>query len=363
MTLPTLYKKAKTGKIQKWTIATFGDTLVISFGQDGGVMQEKREYILGKNIGRSNETSPEEQAKLEANSRWLKQIDRGYRENVSDLDKVEVSAMLSQDYNKKPHLITFPCLSSVKLDGCRCLAFKEDGVVRLKSRGNKEYHLPHIQEALALVMRDGDILDGELYTHGMMLQEIMSCVKKPNENTPHIEYLVFDIVNDNPYSERYKEIDARFGNIHSFPVSVVEHYVTGSEADMKEQHRKFVELGYEGIMLRNLDGLYESGKRSNNLSKYKEFADYECRILDVIEDRNNNGVFLLYDSVADNTFTCTYGSFDERKEQLANKTDYIGKALTVKYQSRYKDTNLPQFPTGVAVRDGVWQNNDFKPNE
>lgn len=36
---------------------------------------------------------------------------------------------------------------------------------------------------------------------------------------------------------------------------------------------------------------------------------------------------------------------------LANKQLYIGKLITVQYQSRYKDTLLPQFPTGKAIRD------------
>jgi DNA ligase 1 len=51
------------------------------------------------------------------------------------------------------------------------------------------------------------------------------------------------------------------------------------------------------------------------------------------------------------TFTVTLGSMSERAEYLANKNLYIGKLITVKYQARYKATLLPQFPTGVAIRD------------
>ena len=45
------------------------------------------------------------------------------------------------------------------------------------------------------------------------------------------------------------------------------------------------------------------------------------------------------------------GSMAERAEFLRNKELYIGKMITVRYQARYKGTMLPQFPTGVAIRD------------
>jgi DNA ligase-1 len=361
MKLPKLYGKDKAGKTKTWYVTTYDNTLSITFGQQGGKMQTKKESIKGVNVGRSNETTDKQQAELEALSRWNKQLDRGYRETVEELSGVGISAMLAQDYTKKPHLITYPCMISRKLDGVRCLAIKENGVVKLQSRGNKEFSVPHISEALDTVMKDGDTLDGELYIDRTPLQDIVSAVKKSNDNTPFIKYILFDLVNPNIYTERYKELVSVFGGRHKM-VSVTTHFLVEDEQHMKAYHKQFVGEGYEGVMLRNLNGKYESGKRSNDLLKYKEFQDFECKILDAVEDRNGNGVFVVYDDIAGGNFNCTYGSFEERKNQLLNKEDYIGMALTVKYQSRYKDTLLPQFPTGVTIRDGVWQNNVFTPS-
>jgi DNA ligase-1 len=112
-----------------------------------------------------------------------------------------------------------------------------------------------------------------------------------------------------------------------------------------------VNQGYEGIMLRNYKGVYESGKRSNDLQKYKEFMDSEFAILDVMVAKDDGSVFLVRNDLNDRTFTVTLGSMVQRAGYLTNKELYIGKEITVSYQTRYKKTLLPQFPTGVAIRD------------
>ena len=96
---------------------------------------------------------------------------------------------------------------------------------------------------------------------------------------------------------------------------------------------------------------------------YKEFFDEEFQIVDVTEDRNGNGVLVVWDRVAGTHFDVCYGDFEERKCQLHNPEEYKGKALTVKYQTRYKDSKLPQFPTGLRIRNGYWEDGKFIPTE
>jgi hypothetical protein len=79
--------------------------------------------------------------------------------------------------------------------------------------------------------------------------------------------------------------------------------------------------------------------------------DEEFEIIAVLEDKNHNAVFEVYDSTAKDYFTVTYGDFEQRKHQLMYSNQYIGKKLTVKFQTRYKDSKLPQFPTGLIIRD------------
>jgi predicted DNA-binding WGR domain protein len=77
-TFPTLYKKTITGADQFWSIETEDNTILTCWGQVGGKEQTATETIAaGKNIGRANETTPEEQAQIEAQGQqeeepWLR---------------------------------------------------------------------------------------------------------------------------------------------------------------------------------------------------------------------------------------------------------------------------------------------------
>ena len=116
-------------------------------------------------------------------------------------------------------------------------------------------------------------------------------------------------------------------------------------------------------MLRNFSGLYESGKRSASLQKYKSYLDSEFIILDVVPDKQGNGIFVCKNDLNDKEFQVVMGSMGERLSYLENKDSLKGKYLTVKYQSRYKDTLLPQFPVGLQIRDGNVINGEFVPSE
>ena len=352
MKFPTLYGKDKNGSYKVWQIWTEGHELYIMHGKENGKMQAKCENIEGKNQGRSNETSPIQQAALEAESRWKKQIDKGYRESKEELEDLPLLPMLANDYLKQGHRIKYPCYSSKKLDGVRCLAIRHEDSVQLKSRGGKDYTVAHIQDELIQVMEVGDIWDGELYIHGKYLEEITSAVKKPNENTPNIKFIVFDIVNDKVFDDRLEDLNVlKYKLAGAYCVQVLGYFHTESETHMKELHKQFVAEGYEGIMLRNYSGVYESGKRSADLQKYKTFMDEEMRVVSVEEDRNGNAVLCVFDKTANQEFTVCYGDFEERKKQLESTQSYIGKWLTVKFQTRYKDSKLPQFPVGLGFRE------------
>lgn len=352
-----LFGEAKTGKFKIWCIWTEGDMLYIEHGQEGGKQQLKEEKIKGKNIGRANETTPEQQAELEAMSRWRKQIDKGYRESKDELGELEVAAMLAQDYHKQGHKITYPCYGSEKLDGVRCLAIRHADRVELKSRGGKQYDVEHIKQQLMYCMVEGDIFDGEIYLHGKYLEEIVSAVKKTNELTQHLEYIIFDIVNDKPFFERL--IDLEKIQVKG-KISKIKYVEFNNEEDMKNKHGEYIKKGYEGCMIRNIFGLYESGKRSCDLQKYKEFFDEEFVVIGVSEDVNGNAVLECFDPIANCNFNVCYGDHSLRKYQLEHPHEFIGRFLTVKYQTRYKDSRLPQFPVGLSFREGRFEDGEFK---
>lgn len=354
----TMYGLDKGEGIKQWSCWTEGDTIFVEHGKEGGKMQVKKTVCAPKNVGRSNETTAEQQASSEAQSKVNKQHDKGYRLNKDDLGEIPILPMLAADYLKQGHRIQFPCFASAKMDGVRCLAIKQDDKVTLLSRGGKEYSVPHIQMELYELMKEGEIFDGELYIHGEYLQDITSAVKKANENTCRLKFVIFDMflrwapkMNFDNRLAALWELQGEIELLGLGSISVI-HYIKIDSAEvMKVVHDEMVQAGYEGIMLRNLSGIYEPGKRSADLQKYKEFLDSEFLITDVREDKSGNAVWTVQNTFGKNTFEVVGGTFEERKAALQQKELYIGKIATVKYQSLYKDTMIPQFPVLVAIRD------------
>ena len=351
----TLYGLNKNSGLKVWSIWTEDESLYIEHGQLNGKLQLKAEVVAGKNIGRSNETTPTQQAELEAKSRMNKQIDKGYRENPDDLKELDLLPMLANDYLKQGHRIKFPCFGSAKLDGVRCLAICSDDGVVLKSRGGKLYDVKHIIQQLESVMKVGDIWDGEIYLHGKYLEEIVSAVKKHNPLTTSLTFRIFDVVEGDKIFEdrliRLLQIEDYLFEKQVASIDVLSYELLNNEADMHNWHQLYVNAGYEGIMLRNVLGRYESGKRSADLQKLKNFLDSEFKIVDIVPDKDGGSIFVVQNTFADNQFNVVGGSHEQRKQWLAEKESLVGQVITVKYQALYKDTSIPQFPTFVSFRD------------
>ena len=391
----TLYGLNKAGGFKIWTIETDEQGLItIQHGKEGGKLQTKSELVKGKNIGRANETTPAEQAESEAKGTIKVQRDKGYRDNKLELSDIPVIAMLAVDYHKQGHRLEFPCFGSVKFDGVRALAKKKNGVVTLESRTGQLYDLPILSEQLSALMDDDDTLDGEVYLHGYDLQDIVSAVKRTDtqkaldkaqakvdkfdtvvsteewdkwqavdaelqeaklihEIRPLLQYHVFDIVElDVPFETRLEWLGEYMVRFSDNPlIKEVEYTEIKDKEELVQAHADAVAAAFEGLMLRNRKGLYQSGKRSADLQKYKAFLDSEFTILDVIEDKEGLAVFVVQNTFNSNTFNVIMGSKEQKARYLEEKEQLIGKPLTVQYQTLYKGTKKPQFPTGVVIRD------------
>lgn len=408
-----MYGLEKNGSIKVWSItvdhADVGASLTICHGKEDGKLTTKVEVITEGKQGRTTY----EQALLQANARIVKQTAKGYRENKNDLYRLPVIAMLAKDAsNEKLDKAKLPFEQGVyisdKLDGVRCLAkctYNDEiqqTVITIESRTGQLYDVPHIVYELHSIMEPGDIIDGELYFHGPVLQDINSAVTRtdPDEKIEEaylkagkartkygveseqfieankkyqdaldikalreqLEFRVFDIIQCSSVGV-HNSSTIQFSNrliglglysdrfITGGKVFAVPYEVAHSKEELLALHSEAVARGFEGVMIRTVDGLYESGKRSAGLWKFKVFVDAEFQILDIIPDKEGNAVFVLRNNLNKLTFTCVMGTMEERKHYLENKHIYIGKWLTVQFQARFKGTKLPQFPTGKLFRE------------
>jgi len=364
MELPTLYKLTATGAIQKWEISVSGSSIKTRYGQQGGKIQETLDTIIdGKNTGKKNATSAEEQAQKEAKSKWEKQVKKGY---VVALDRARdaetdheggIVPMLAHKYSDYAHKVCYPAFCQPKLDGIRCIATITADGVTLWTRTRKPIKsVPHINGAIAaLELAIGTVLDGELYNHALRheFEKIVSLVRSdaPSEGHERVEYHIYDMPSEaGGFKNRYAALPK-----FSQPLVLVQTLQVQTESDILSAHERATEDGYEGVMVRSgADTPYE-GKRSQTLLKIKEFDDAEFPIIGVCEGRGK-----LAGHAA--TFTCRTpegvefevklrGDTEQLRKYFTDHTLWQGKVLTVKYQGMTNTNKVPRFPVGVAIRD------------
>ena len=132
----------------------------------------------------------------------------------------------------------------------------------------------------------------------------------------------------------------------------VETFSVKKHVDMNGYHKMFMQQGYEGTMIRDRNSVYEIGKRSNYLLKYKDFQTEEYPIVDVKEGSGREkGAAIWICKTGEQYFSVKpEGTLEQRREYLNNKEKYIGKELTVRFQN-LTALGVPRFPVGVSFRD------------
>jgi DNA ligase-1 len=365
--LPKLYSRTASGAINTWEVwlAKAGG-VVVRWGQMDGALQTTVFQCERKNIGRANATSMVEQARREAISKWKKQLKKKYYMSLADAagpaTQSRLRPMLAKKLEDRAGKFKFPVDVQPKLDGVRCLAQRIDGRVQLFSRGGDPYDVGHISTALEHnLVDDYVVLDGEIYSHGMSLQNIISLVKRPQEASLKLTYNVYDIASteqEEPWHTRRDSLDSWFEWACSeglLPcVKGVHTRSANSMEELKVAHDYYVEEGYEGAIIRLLDGVYRFGYRSSDLLKMKEFDDMEFELVgwDVGKGKFANvPIFRCRVPFNGKLFDVTpRGTAEVRRELLTQAKSMMGKKYTVRYFG-LTDEGVPRFPAGIGVRE------------
>jgi ATP-dependent DNA ligase len=241
----------------------------------------------------------------------------------------------------------FPYLAQPKYNGVRATAVYDPDLqkVVLVSRGGVVYNIPHISEQLEkFFLHNQNVeLDGEIYKHGVPLQQISGAARKQLLAPDWLEYHVFDTMSDKPQQERLNDVRIyveiirnQFGgkDIHR-----VRYTTVHNEEEVKLRHDECVADGHEGLILRDIKGLYAPSFRDNCLIKVKEFEDEEFEVVgcEIDEQRTigDSFIFLLKNNIDDQQFGARpTGSIQQKEEWYNNIDSFIGKKATVRFQER-----------------------------
>ena len=363
---PILYGQDNSKRIKTWEISVECDDnrndfarIITKHGLESGKKVETERIVeSGKNLGRSNETSVYEQALQETRSKWRKKkdLDR-YTENLCDLDgndleyKTVPSPMLAQEFNKHKLKISYPCFVQPKLDGYRAVFYQG----KLYTRKGLEYNSEVVGDILGELSSVSWMLDGELYISNDNFSDLGVLRKKKLSvddvvKCKSIRYCVYDIIDRNlKYIQRKEILDKLFEGGLFGRVLKVETDIARSEVEIKEFHNMYIE-NYEGTMIRNGHTVYECGKRSYNLQKYKDFMDAEFLITGYSKEQGDLVLWHCRTESGGEFRVSSMGTKLERKKLYLEGDRYIGKMLWVKF-FEYTPDGLPRFPK--TMRPGV----------
>ena len=386
-----LFKRDKSGKVRIWSIDHDNVSYWTTSGiyPDGKMQKTAPTFVEQKNVGKSNETSLEQQVLNEVSSKIQHQIDLGFIYEIPDEEKrFEVSLANKYQDRVEKNKLDFPYIVEPKLDGIRCYLKNCDGIIRMFSRKHKEFvACPHIvaNEFVQkfFEMYPDAILDGELYNHVLKddFNKIVSLVKKSKpkaedleESAKLVQYHCFDsyypsepqmkywdrkvriadfiwendLIKHNSFENYYWE-KVRCDNVTIVGIERAPHGVNQpwtwdlkwvfGYADSKEAVENHIKdttsKGYEGIMLKK-DVPYFFG-RSFDMLKYKKFFDKEYRIVD-FEEGNGNLVGIAAAVICETEDGQTFkagvmGTQDYARDLFTNKDLYKGKMATIVYQA------------------------------
>ena len=204
--------------------------------------------------------------------------------------------MLAPNETPDFNTLRFPYLASTKLDGIR--ATLQGGV--LLSRSLKPIPNRFVQERFTkLGLPEG--LDGELIcgnpfddpykrTHSI----VMSDDKSLDFYGDTVRWNIFDKYHKmDGFQDRHFRAKTNVSRCGSDLVRIVEHDQIISVQELEAFEREVLATGYEGAMLRSVDGPYKQGRATLNqgwLLKIKRYQEAEALIMDCYAEQENTNV-------------------------------------------------------------------------
>lgn len=262
-----------------------------------------------------------------------------------------------------PEALTYPVLVEPKIDGVRAICRIEDGKAKFLSRGGQMlFNTEHLFLPEALRLMSGFVLDGELYAGS--LPKTMSVVRTSVNEADlllkdSLRYLVFDMLPLEEWDRQESTMHqvARSDFLKNLPeglekVNRVASRMVHSSASLVSFYEECLSAGYEGIMVKKVEGLYAFG-RSSNWMKFKPVEVDNFSVVAKYEGEGRLagtlGGFII--DIPGSGVCRVGGGFND-----SQRTDFwlndLPKFIRVKYKEKTADGLLRE-PVFLKVVDGL----------
>ncbi|HXK40164.1 MAG TPA: hypothetical protein VJ837_05005 [Candidatus Paceibacterota bacterium] len=161
----------------------------------------------------------------------------------------------------------------LKLDGYRAIAFKRDGVVHLRSRNDNDFsgRYPAVLKGLSK-MPDNTVIDGEVIAFDDDGRPSFNALQNYGSAAAPVLYYVFDVmvlagrdVMREPLEKRRELLEQKVLPKLAEPV----RYASSLEADLPVLVQSVKEQGFEGLVAKRRNSVYEPGLRTGAWMKMR----------------------------------------------------------------------------------------------
>jgi ATP-dependent DNA ligase len=353
------YDKGSYGIVSKW----------LSLNNKVSKCSSKTVIMKGKNIGKKNETSAIDQAVLIGQQTYNK-----LNRKRTDIHEERIHPMLvshgdiDNDYEG--------WFIQPKLDGSLATIYrrKDTKMPEMYSRRIVvNTSLKHIIDESAILFDKYPNLyfDGEVYAHDTPLQVIAGLIRRitPIEEHKILSFNIFDCHDPSKpkltMAERIEILSSLASTIKKCKyIKLIPTEVIRNQEQVLQYYHYYLNQKYEGVILRNPDGIYEpsiNGYHSKFVQKIKPRETEEFPIVDFTDGRTGIGIgaiIWICKTNTNKTFNVVpNGTINERKKlfNLAKKDDnfkklFFNKLLTVEYFTKSID-GVPTQPKGIIIRE------------
>ena len=396
-----LYRRNNNGMPTVWWASFNSDTnsIAVFYGLVRGNIRKEVYTVTQKDGNKELESRYNE--KIKQGYQYLNEIcDMQDRPPVEDENSLELfnflNTYLPKDLSNGNSNLLLPMLAKTysgnvwkkvscmygqyKINGLRCIitAYTQNDMfkpIRLRFQSREgiiwntlenlsDYLLSIIPANIIKDMIDGYVaLDGEIYLPGYTINQINHFVKDANcvENKL-LQFWCYDIMMEGNQAHRnmyryhiknptsFNSIKEHYNNKERLIILHNKYITNDNEAIDARNH--FINLGFEGLILRNAKTDYQYGRRrANYMEKFKDAAEGDFIILDIYKEKKRDlPILLCKNDINDEKFeTRLSTSHIVQQEVLFNSQSYIGRTVHIEYGERSGVSRVPFHIKNVVI--------------
>lgn len=396
-----LYRRNNNGMPTVWWASFNSDTnsIAVFYGLVRGNIRKEVYTVTQKDGNKELESRYNE--KIKQGYQYLNEIcDMQDRPPVEDENSLELfnflNTYLPKDLSNGNSNLLLPMLAKTysgnvwkkvscmygqyKINGLRCIitAYTQNDMfkpIRLRFQSREgiiwntlenlsDYLLSIIPANIIKDMIDGYVaLDGEIYLPGYTVNQINHFVKDANcvENKL-LQFWCYDIMMEGNQAHRnmyryhikkptsFDSIKEHYNNKERLIILHNKYITNDNEAIDARNH--FINLGFEGLILRNTKTNYQYGRRrANYMEKFKDAAEGDFIILDIYKEKKRDLPILLCKNDINNEKFETRLSTSHivQQEVLFDSQSYIGRTVHIEYGERSGVARVPLHIKTVVI--------------